>query len=158
LVKRGSEERRVRGGMGLVGDGRWWAYGPLCRFPGILRVFVCAMWVCGVCGPPVSWRVCVCVVGGGVLGGVDVVRWLSGVPALVEGVGVGRWRPGVPALERRPGRNSKRGWLIRIKSLTFAKYKALLRSAKVAKSRRLNEAEWARSKAIQRSHPRGTPE
>jgi hypothetical protein len=40
---------------------------------------------------PVSWGVCVCV-GAGILGGVDVSRWLPGVPALVEGVDVGRRR------------------------------------------------------------------
>ena len=37
------------------------------------------------------------------LGGVDVGRWLTGVPSLVGGVGVGRWRPRVPALPPRPG-------------------------------------------------------
>ena len=45
---------------------------------------------------------CVCV-GSGVLGGVDVGRWLPGVPALVVGIDVGRWRSRVPALAPRPG-------------------------------------------------------
>ena len=75
--------------------------------PSALYVYVCAVCVSEVCGLPVSWGVCVCV-GAGILGGVDVSRWLPSVPALVEGVGVGRWRPGAPALEHRPGRDVHR--------------------------------------------------
>ena len=35
--------------MGLVGDGREWVYGPLCRLPGVLRVCVCDVCVLRVC-------------------------------------------------------------------------------------------------------------
>ena len=39
--------------MGVVGGGgRWWTYWLLCRFPGILRVCTCGVWLCSVCVPP----------------------------------------------------------------------------------------------------------
>ena len=77
-------------------------YVPPCCAPSALHVCVRDVCVREVCGPPVSCSVCVCV-GAGILGGVDVGRWLPGVPALVVGVDVGLWRPSVPALEHRPG-------------------------------------------------------
>ena len=38
-----------------MGDGREWVYGPLCHLPGVLRVCVFDVCVCGVCGPPISF-------------------------------------------------------------------------------------------------------
>jgi len=58
----------------LVGDGRWWVHGPLCRFPGVLCVCACDVCVREVC-----------------LGGVDVCRCVHvGCPVarLVSGASV----------------------------------------------------------------------
>ena len=53
MVKRGSEEGRVGGGMSVVGaGGRWWMYWLLYRFPGILHVCMC---VCVSPGGVIFW-------------------------------------------------------------------------------------------------------
>jgi len=39
--------------MSVVGvGGRWWMYWLLYRFPGILHVCMCSVWLCSVCVPP----------------------------------------------------------------------------------------------------------